>query len=205
MSLAIRPYTLNDWDGLFALQKAAFPPPYPEEQLWRIEQIKSHIEIFPQGAITALIENQIVGSCTSVIIKYDGKHHTWYEVSDNGYIRNSHIPDGDSLYGIDLCVHPSFRNQGIARAMYKARKELVTKLNLKRFIAGCRIPDFYKYAKNMDCVTYVEKVAKGEIHDTVLTFMLKQGLTLLQIIDEYLEDEESLNKGVLVEWCNPNY
>lgn len=202
--LKVRPYNLSDRDELIALQKAAFPAPYPEDQLWNVDQIRSHIEVFQSGAMAAFVDGQLVGSCTSLLIHYDGKPHNWYEISDNGYIRASHQADGDSLYGIDLCVHPAFRGRGVAKALYNARKELVMKLGLKRFIAACRIPNFKQYSDRLTCEEYVGQVFQGELYDPVLTFIFGQQLQPLQILDNYLEDEESLNKGVLVEWRNPD-
>ncbi|MGO0063753.1 GNAT family N-acetyltransferase [Brevibacillus fluminis] len=204
MSILIRSYTLNDFDGLLDVQREAFPPPFPEELWWSREQIAAHIETFPEGAMIAVLpDGTIAGSSTSLIIHYDGKPHTWAQVADNGYIRKSHQPDGDSLYGIDVCVRPAFRKLGVAKALYEARKQLVTQLGLKRFLAGCRIPGYHQHAAHMSGQAYVERVVRGELYDQVLSFMLKQGLTPIQILENYVEDEESLNKAVLVEWRNP--
>ncbi|MFC4545437.1 GNAT family N-acetyltransferase [Paenactinomyces guangxiensis] len=203
MSVRVRTYTLDDFDGLLQVQREAFPPPFPEELLWNREQIAAHVETFPAGAMVAEVDGIITGSATSLIVQYTGEPHTWAEAADDGYIRNSHQPDGDSLYGIDLCVRPAFRGRGVAQALYAARKELVKSLGLKRLIAGCRIPGFHQYAGQMDAAEYVQKVAHGQIKDPVLTFMVKQGLKPQQVLDDYLEDEESLNKAVLVEWLNP--
>lgn len=204
MCIAIRSYTLDDYGGLMEVQREAFPPPFPEELWWSREQIASHIETFPEGAMIAVLpDGTIAGSATSLIIRYDGKPHTWAQVADDGYIRASHQPDGDSLYGIDVCVRPAFRKLGVAKALYEARKQLVTQLGLKRYLAGCRIPGFHRYADRLSDSEYVEQVVKGDIYDQVLSFMLKQGLTPIQILENYVEDEESLNKAVLVEWRNP--
>ncbi|SFJ46926.1 GNAT family N-acetyltransferase [Thermoflavimicrobium dichotomicum] len=204
MSVRVRTYTLADYPGLLQVQREAFPPPFPEELLWSKEQIRSHIETFPEGAMVAEIDGEIVGSATSLIIQYTGEPHTWAEVADHGFIRNSHQPDGDSLYGIDLCVRPSFRGRGVARALYEARKALVRRLGLKRFLAGCRIPGYHQVHEQYSAEEYVEKVKNGELNDLVLTFMIKQGMRPLQVLPEYLEDEESLNFAVLVEWQNPD-
>lgn len=198
----VRPYTLADFDSLLALQRAAFPPPFPEELLWSREQIAAHTEVFPRGALAAIVDGQIAGSGTALLITYTGEPHTWEEVSADGFILGSHEPDGDSLYGIDLCVHPAFRGRGIAGAIYEARKELVRKLRLKRFIAGCRIPGYHLHAKQLTAEQYVAKVAAGDLKDQVLSFMLKQGLRPLQVLSHYLEDDESLDHAVLVEWPN---
>ncbi|MCL7747574.1 GNAT family N-acetyltransferase [Halalkalibacter alkaliphilus] len=201
-SINVRPYTLDDFEGLLDVQKEAFPPPFPEDLWWSRDQIKAHVTTFPEGALLAELDNVVVGSATSLLITYDGKPHTWEEVADDGYIQKSHNPAGDSLYGIDLCVRPSYRGKGIAGALYEARKETVRKLGLKRFMAGCRIPNYHEYAKHLDVDSYVKAVEKGEIKDLVLTFMLKQGLRPLQVMSNYLEDEESLDYAVLVEWRN---
>ncbi|WP_017725917.1 GNAT family N-acetyltransferase, partial [Halalkalibacterium ligniniphilum] len=194
----------DDFEGLLAVQKEAFPPPFPEELWWSREQIAAHVETFPEGAMLAEIDGVVVGSATSLIIQYDGKPHTWEEIADGGYIKKSHQPDGDSLYGIDVCVRPSYRGQGIARALYEARKDLVKRLGLTRFLAGCRIPDYHHFAHKMTAEDYVKAVNKGEKTDLVLTFMIKQGLTPLQVLENYVDDDESLNHAVLVEWKNPD-
>ncbi len=198
----IRRYTLEDYDQLLDVQKEAFPPPFPEELWWTREHIRSHVETFPEGAILAEIDGIVVGSATSLIIQYDGKPHIWDEVADRGFIRNSHQPNGDSLYGIDVCVRPSYRGKGIAQALYQARKEIVQELGLTRFLAGCRIPNYHEHANTLDADAYMRAVEKGEIKDLVLTFMLKQGLKPLQVLPHYLDDEESLDYAVLVEWKN---
>lgn len=203
-STHVRPYTPADFDPLLRVQQEAFPPPFPEELLWRQEQIEAHTNTYPEGAMVALCGGEIAGSATSLIISYTGSPHTWEEVSDNGYIRRSHEPDGDSLYGIDLCVRPSFRGKGIAHALYEARKQLVIRSGLKRFIAGCRIPGYCDVSAQMSAADYVRLVTAGERYDQVLSFMLKQGMRPLQVLDGYLEDEQSCDKAVLVEWLNPN-
>ncbi len=198
----IRRYTLEDYDQLLDVQKEAFPPPFPEELWWSKEQIASHVETFPEGALLAEIDGVVVGSATSLIIQYDGKPHTWDEVADHGFIKQSHQQKGDSLYGIDVCVRPSYRGKGIAQALYQARKDIVRELGLTRFLAGCRIPNYHEHADKLDAEAYMRAVEKGEIKDLVLTFMIKQGLKPLQVLPNYLDDEESLDYAVLVEWKN---
>ncbi len=204
MTITVRPYTLADFDELLDVQREAFPPPFPEQLWWNRDQITAHTETFPAGAMLAEYKGKVVGSATSLIVRYDGKPHTWEEVTDGGYIQRTHNPHGDSLYGIDVCVRPSFRGKGIAKALYEARKQLVVRLGLVRFLAGCRIPGLHLHIDKISVEEYVRRVTNGEIYDMVLSFMIKQGLMPLQILDNYVEDEESLHKAVLVEWRNPN-
>ncbi|KPC70293.1 acetyltransferase [Thermoactinomyces vulgaris] len=203
MNIQVRPYTLADFPQLLEIQKESFPPPFPEDLLWNRDQISAHVHTFPEGALLAEVDGVAAGSATALIVHYTGKPHTWAEVSDNGYIKGSHAQDGDSLYGIDVCVRPQFRGQGIAQALYQARKELVVRLGLTRLIAGCRIPSYHRYQQALSVDAYVRKVKQNEIRDSVLSFMLNQGLEPLQILEHYLDDEESCHFAVLVEWKNP--
>lgn len=204
MTITVRHYTADDYDSLLLIQREAFPPPFPEDLWWSREQIVSHVETYPEGAMIAICDGEPAGSATSLRVTYTGKPHTWEEVSDRGFIRESHEPNGDSLYGIDLCVRPSFRGRGIAQALYEARKQLVARSGLVRFMAGCRIPGYGAIANQMDAEEYVRQVASGTRSDLVLSFMLKQGMRPLQVLDGYLDDEESNHKAVLVEWPNPH-
>ncbi|SES35982.1 GNAT family N-acetyltransferase [Salisediminibacterium halotolerans] len=203
--ITVRPYKIEDFDALLEIQKEAFPPPFPEDLLWNRAQIAAHTEAFPAGAMIAEVDGEAAGSATSLIIRYNGKKHTWDDVADEGYIRGSHKPGGDTLYGIDLCVRPKFRGTGVAKALYEARKQLVKSHGLKRYIAGSRIPGYHKYADELTAEEYVEKVKNGELNDEVLTFMLLQGLEIKHVLADYLDDEESCHYGVIVEWQNPEF
>jgi GNAT superfamily N-acetyltransferase len=200
MQVRVRPYTLADWPGLFHIQRECFPPPYPEEQLWSRGQIESHIRHFPQGALCAEVDGELVGSCTGLIIAFEPSHpHVWAEVTGNGFI-HTHNPQGDSLYGVDMAVRPAFRGRGVARAMYQARFDLVRRLGLKRFLAGGRMPGYHQHAAAFTPVQYAEAVVAGRLVDPVITPQLKAGLKPLHVVHGYLPDEESADCALLLEW-----
>jgi hypothetical protein len=46
-------------------------------------------------------------------------------------------------------------------------------------------------------------VLQGELQDPVISFLLRCGRTPVKVVENYLEDEESLNHAVLMEWKNP--
>ncbi|QKS72858.1 GNAT family N-acetyltransferase [Paenalkalicoccus suaedae] len=200
--IEIRTYKESDFDDLLSIQKEAFPPPFPEELWWSKQHISAHVNTFPDGAMIAYVDGDPAGSATSLITTLSDEAHSWEEIADDGYITRTHVANGDTLYGIDVCVRPTYRGKGIAAALYDARKQLVRDLGLARYVAGCRIPNYYEYAEQMDVATYVEHVVAGDIHDLVLSFMLKQGLHPVRILPNYVEDDESLNYAVLVEWRN---
>lgn len=204
-SITVRSYTIDDYPALLTIQKEAFPPPFPEDLWWSEDHIKAHVETFPDGAMIALDGTEAAGSATALLTNFSEEDHTWEEVADNGYIRRSHNPDGDTLYGIDVCVRPSFRGRGVAAALYEARKQLVRDKNLQWYAAACRIPGFQEHAAAMDVDTYIREVVSGRMYDSVLSFMLKQGLHVVRPISNYLDDEESQHYGVLVAWKNPDF
>lgn len=199
--ITVRPYTLADWPGLFQIQRECFPPPYPEKQLWSREQIESHIRHFPEGALCAAVGGELAGSCTCLIIQFDPGHpqHAWAEVTGDGFI-HTHNPQGDSLYGVDMAVRPAWRRQGVARAMYAARFDLVRRLGLKRFLAGGRMPGYHRYRDRWSPEEYAAAVIRGDVEDLVITPQLRAGLKPLQVVHDYLPDEESANCALLLEW-----
>ncbi len=199
--IRVRPYTLADWEGLFRIQRECFPPPYPVEQLWSREHIASHVKNFPAGALCAVDDGELVGSCTSLVIQFDPAHpeHTWSEVSADGYI-TTHNPSGDSLYGIDMAVRPDWRGRGVARAMYQARYDLVRRLGLKRFLAAGRMPGYHLHQAKMSPEAYAAAVIEGRLIDPVITPQLRAGLKPVSVIQGYLPDEESANCALLLEW-----
>jgi predicted N-acetyltransferase YhbS len=201
MTLRVRNYTLADWPGLQRIQRECFPPPFPEDQTWTYEQIASHMRYFPAGCFCAEEDGELVGSCTALIVAYDPNHldHKWNDVMGGGFL-NTHNPQGDTLYGVDMSVRPTWRGRGVARALYQARFDLVRRLGLKRFMAGGRMPGYHKFADRLTPEQYAVAVAEGRLIDPVITPQLKAGLRPVQVVHDYLVDEESGNCALLLEW-----
>ncbi|MCG3088852.1 GNAT family N-acetyltransferase [Sporosarcina cyprini] len=202
--VVVRNYSMQDSVAMIQLQSECFPPPFPEELWWNREQLTQHVNRFPEGAICVEYNGRIVGSITSLLLSFDCDHldHTWEQVTDNGYIRN-HDPNGDTLYIVDICIHPAFRKAGLGKIMMHAMYQLVVKLNLKRLLGGGRMPGYGMYSKQMTAEEYAEKVVNGTLRDPVLNFLLKCGRTPLRVMENYLEDDESKNYALLMEWKNP--
>jgi ribosomal protein S18 acetylase RimI-like enzyme len=198
----IRPYTLSDFDALIRIQSACFPPPFPSELWWNREQIATHIKLFPAGALCAEFNGEIVGSATAHILQWDENQpaHNWSEASDDGYLRN-HNPQGNTLYGVDVAVHPAYRGRGIARAFYRARYQLVRDLQLKRFLAGSRLSGYRAYRDKLTPEAYADAVCRGELNDPVVTPQLRAGLVPVRVVRHYLTDEESCDNALLMKWA----
>lgn len=200
----IRPYGREDFPGLLLIQKESFPPPFPEELWWNEKQLSHHIDLFPEGALCIEIGGELAGSITGLLVKFDPAHpdHTWEEATDNGYIRN-HDPQGDTLYIVDIGVRPKYRKWGLGKLLMQSMYELVVHKNLTRLLGGGRMSGYHRHAETMTPETYLQAVVQGELADPVITFLLRCGRTPVQVVEGYLEDEESRNYAALMEWKNP--
>jgi len=201
----IRNYTREDIPQLIDVQRECFPPPFPEELWWSPEQLMAHIETFPQGALCAQVGDVICGSMTGLLVNFDPEDstHDWASTTDNGYIWGTHKPDGDTLYIVDISVRPSFRKLGIGRHLMQSMYYLVVHLGLSRLLGGGRMPGYCRYADSLTAEIYVQKVLAGELTDPVITFLLRCGRKPVKLVANYLEDEESKNYALLMEWPNP--
>lgn len=176
-------------------------------QYWKEEALRKLILKFPDGQIVITYNGKVVGCALSLIVQYDqfGEKHTYREITGD-YTFDTHRSDGDTLYGIEVFVHPDFRGMRLARRLYDARKILCERLNLKMIIAGGRIPNYYKYAGQLSPRDYIDKVRKREIADPTLTFQLSNEFQVKRIIQNYLpEDKESLGYATLLVWHNIYY
>jgi len=200
----VRRYTRGDFPELIRIQEESFPPPFPSELWWNVEQLTNHVTLFPEGAVCVEVEGVLAGSITGLLVPFDPSHpqHTWEEATDNGYIGN-HNPDGDTLYIVDLCVRPRFRSLGLGKVLMESMYELVIEKKLRRLLGGGRMPGYGRVAHLMTAEQYLQAVLRGERKDPVITFLLRCGRTPLQIVPDYLPDEESRNCAVLMEWKNP--
>ncbi|MDW7684734.1 MAG: GNAT family N-acetyltransferase [Bacillota bacterium] len=201
--IIIRNIKKEDIDDIVELSKTCFPNMDP----WRKDQLRSHIEVFPEGQFCVEYDGKIIGASSSLIIDFNeyADKHTYDEITDCGYITN-HDPEGHSLYGIAIMVHPDFRRLKIGTRLYEARNNLVRELNLKNILIAGRMPFYYKYADKLSPKEYVEQVIQHKIYDPVLTFQLLNGFTLKWVNPNYLDDDRaSRQNAVLMEWNNVDY
>ena len=195
----------NDIPKIIDLQKQSFPYLAKYGNIWKAEELESHLEIFPEGQfITVEPDGTIVGSASTLIVSLDPeyKEHTWIDITANGMFTN-HSYYGDSLYGADISSHPKYRHEGIGSMLYDARKELAIKMNVRRMIAGGRLFNYCEYADKMSALEYAEKVIRRELRDPVLSFELDNGFNFIKILPDYLDDVRSLNYASFIEWLNP--
>lgn len=203
----VRQAAPDDIEELVRLNHESYPDMAQENIVWAKSHLAAHQRVFPQGQCVAEVDGRILGATASLIVSMGPdpvRPHTWAGVTDSGFF-TSHDPNGDTLYGADVYVHPDARGKGVGAALYEARRELCRKLNLRRILAGGRIWNYGEVADQFTPEEYVERVQTGEFKDLVLSFQLREGFQVRGVLRNYLRDKRSRNCASLIEWVNPDY
>lgn len=217
--IRVRQATIDDLDAIISVEEKA----WPEKLRACREMYQSRLRTFPQGTLITEIDGKIEGVVVVQMMNFSSTPdiRTWNEATDYGYIKKSHNPEGNSLYGVNLSVSP--KNQGrVAVALLEAVGKLAIRHNLKQIVLGGRIPSFVRYLKqycknkNVSVISDKErdKIAEDYIQatnrredplDPEIRFYQKVGMKIAKLLPNYFEDPASLNYGVLFVWHNPFY
>lgn len=204
---SVRPTEPRDFPAIIDLCRRVYPghPPYGEDQL------ASHLEVFPEGQLTAVVPaedddgERVAGMAASLIVLWDDYEidQRWRVFTDDGYFTN-HDPSGRTLYGAEIMTDPDARGRGVGSAIYRARDELLSRLGLLRIRAGARLRGYHEWADRLSPEDYVVRVVRREIVDPTLTFQLNRGFRVLAVVAGYLgNDPESLGHAAVIEKLNP--
>lgn len=205
MQVESRNLTVDDYDELAEVMRKVYPD--MQNNIWQKRNIQKLTSIFPSGQMCITVDGKIAAACLSIIVLYEifGDDHTYQEITDNCNF-NSHNPNGDVLYGIEVFVDPEYRDLRLGRRLYDARKELCEHMNLKSIIIGGRIPNYHKYSSDLSPRAYIQNVRKKEIYDPVLSFQLSNDFQPIRILKNYLPgDSQSEEFAVLLQWNNIYY
>lgn len=193
----------DDFPGITNLSREI----YPESPPWNERQLSSHLALFPEGQFVAIESEtgQVVGMSASLILLWDDyhTHMNWGAFTDNGMFTNHDPEQGRTLYGAEIMVKPTLQRSGIGKRLYQARSDLVERLGLLRIRAGARLRGYHRYAHRMSAEEYVMRVIQGRLHDATLSFQLKHGFHVLDVVTGYLHyDPESRGYAAIIEWIN---
>ena len=201
--LKIRPWEEADIPHLVECQQLAYAD-YPAEQLYGARVLRFQQASFPEGQFLAEIGGRIVGYANSILLQLGDESYTYDEISGAGTF-TTHDPAGDTLYGADIAVIPEFRGRGIAGELYRHRKRLLKRYNLRRMVAHGRLPGYRKVAGKMTVEEYVKAVLRGRVKDSALCAHLKAGYKVVKIQVGYMLDASSLQYSTLLEMENPEF
>ena len=201
--IVVRHTEPRDFAGIAGLTERVYAGAPP----WNARQLSSHLAVFPEGQLVAIEEpgGAIVGMAASLILLWDDYHGrmNWKEFTDHGMFTNHDPEHGRTLYGAEVMVEPSMQRRGIGKQLYRARRALVERLGLLRIRAGARLRGYHRYAERMTAEDYVVQVVAGRIKGPTLSFQLREGFEVIDVVKDYLGlDPESLGYAALIEWIN---
>jgi len=201
----VRRATLDDIPGIYACEVAAYPL-FPATSMPGARELQFQIEAFPDGQFVAVLDDEVVGYASSLIVQLDDDSpwYSWGEITGNGTF-STHSPSGDTLYGADIAVHPAHRGRGISKKLYEGRKRVLRRFNLRRMVAGGRIPGYKEHAGSITPEEYVARVIRGDLQDSSLNAHLHAGYEVRSVHMGYSKDAQSLNYATFLEYLNPTF
>jgi predicted amidohydrolase/GNAT superfamily N-acetyltransferase len=168
--------------------------------------VRGQINNFPEGQFVILIDEKVVGYCATFRISEEVglKPHSWAEITGSGYA-SRHDPNGDWLYGMEVCVDPGLRGYRLGQRLYNERKKLCQSLGLKGIVFAGRLPTLAKRIRKYASVEdYIEAIKSKRARDPILSFQLNNGFEVIGVIPDYLSvDHQSMGYGVHLVWRNP--
>lgn len=174
------------------------------------DDVREQLQRFPEGQFVALHRStageKVVGMASTMRTGYppDKPPLSWLDAIGDLGIAN-HEPDGEWLYGVEMAVRPDYRKRGIGTALYEARFELVRKLNLKGWYAVGMLMGYHRLSHKMSVREYGERVIRGDLIDPTVTMQMNRGFEPISIVEDYLDEPDAGDAGVLILWKNSDY
>lgn len=195
----IRTATPADVTQMQEVQTVCFPTLAPDELLKK-EHFANHIKVFPEGQLVITDNDKVIASSSTLRIYFPKLGHTFMEVTDNLWITNTHLPDGEWLYQFDIGVLPAYRGLKLSTELYNAQQELVKQLGMKgQVLVGMTI-GYGKYKDRYSIQEYCEKLKNNELTDPTVTPQCNAGFQWIRPIFNYLEDPTAGNCSILMAW-----
>ena len=195
----VAPTSPDHAEALAELQRLVFPTLDPAER-FGADHYRRHVEIFPEGQFVALTSgDKPIAATTTLRLNLDLSHpqHRFPDFL-GGLGLAAHDPAGEWLYGADLGVHPDWRRQGIARALYAARQAVARRLALRGQLTVGMPNGYGAVADRMSAEDYYERLVAGEIRDPTVSAQMRIGFRPGGLIADYVQDPRCGGYGVLL-------
>jgi hypothetical protein len=179
------------------VQSKCFPTLHESELLGR-NHFANHVKVFTEGQIVVEKDGLIVASASSFRCNFPEHDSTFLEETDNLWITNVQIPNGEWMYGIDMGVLPEYRGLGLSKEMYKARNEVCAALGLTgQIIAGMTI-GYSNVKDQMTIEDYCKSVMNDALIDPTITPQRSAGFRWIRPLYKYINDAESGFASILM-------
>jgi predicted amidohydrolase/GNAT superfamily N-acetyltransferase len=203
--LIIRNAVSADIEGIRAVMAKAYPS-FGAHGVYSEAQLRGQMHQFAEGQFVATYEGRIIGYCATFRIPESLAlaKHDWASITGRGYA-SRHDPQGDWLYGMDVCIDPDFRGRRIGQRLYNERKRLCHHLRLKGVVFAGRMPNLARRWNSVGSAeNYLKLVQEGKQRDPVIGFQLRNGFEIIGVLPDYLPlDHESRGYATHMIWRNP--
>lgn len=176
--------------------------------IWTEEIMIEQLNRYPELIYVALdMETlEVAASGTTLCTTIERAMHcsSWEDIS--GYrTLSTHDPDGDVIFGVDLTVAPKYQALGLSgKIINTAFITSVIGGRKKGALLGARVPAYQKHAAKRSIEEHVFGTESNpKTRDPEIKLYMSEGFRPLRIIPNYMDDEESLNYGVLMMLDNP--
>lgn len=195
----IRTATFADVSQMREVQLSCFPS-LAKHELLNEAHYTNHIKLFPEGQLVVTDGAKIIASSSTLRMRFPNLEHTFMEATDNLWITNSHLPNGDWLYQFDMGVLPEYRGLKLSRKLYNAQQEMVKALGMKGQITVGMTIGYLNYKEKYTIQEYCEKLKNFELEDPTVTPQRRAGFQWVTPIYNYVDDASAGNCSVLMVW-----
>ncbi len=203
--LVVRRAATADIPGIRAVMAKAYPA-FGPHAAYTEAQLNGQMNQFPEGQFVATYEGRVIGYSATFRIPESLalSPHDWTTITGRGYA-SRHDPQGDWMYGMDVCVDPDFRGRRIGQRLYNERRRLCQHLHLKGIVFAGRMPNLARRWKAVGSAeNYLKLVLEGKQRDPVIGFQMRNGFEPIGILHDYLpSDQESRGYATHMIWRNP--
>ncbi len=179
------------------------------------DMLDSRRRVFPECGLVLALRNELCVGFLSAqrVMREDvvsSQDKSWNALTSNGTIKDTHVPDGDWLYGVGLAVTSAGSACGASASLIGYVAEYAVSNNIEGAMLAARIPGYSRCASTLSAEQYVMQRRRGKPIDPELRIYASFGLVVGTppiVIERYMgvdTDPASCDYGVLVEWLNPN-
>lgn len=207
-SILVRNAVPADAQAIFELSCAVYGDTVANagENYIPAQSLFNHIKRFPDGVFVADNGEQLVGFAITLRTSHSPyKTPKTWKTAIGGLELKGHDPRGSWLYGVDFGVHRDFRKMGIGSRLYRARFDMIRRLNLKGFYAGGMLAGYKHHYQQMSLEDYVKQVRLGTIVDPTITMQMNRGFKPGPVIPNYCGASPVDNSAMQIIWNNQAY
>lgn len=173
------------------------------------ETLARRFENCPEGNILAVLpDDTICGYTAFCYIDYAAYEAsgrcTWYDLCGDG-TASTNVFGAPDLFGINLGCAPG-APKGASQSLLVEVVKSGIRRRVKRGVLGARMPRYHRFNHRMSAAEYAAAEKRpGVPLDPELRYYYEFGMRPTRLVENYFEDPESLNWGVIVEMPLPGW